>query len=223
MLLAVETSGMQGSIALLQPAGTVTERPLQSAGRRHAQTLVADVAQLLQDCGSRPSDISAVAVSIGPGSFTGLRVGVVFAKTFAWINSAQLIAVDTLQVIAQQVPAVIPLVTAVVDAQRGEVFAADYRWNPSTQLREAVSELRIVAADQLSTETPLSGPGLTKLRERLPAGCLLTDSDLWQPAAGTVARIGQQQLLQGAVADLIALEPVYVRRSYAEEKAQPRG
>ncbi|MFN5976898.1 MAG: tRNA (adenosine(37)-N6)-threonylcarbamoyltransferase complex dimerization subunit type 1 TsaB, partial [Planctomyces sp.] len=83
MLLAVETSGMTGSLALSADGQLLSERVLESEGRRHAQTLVSEVGLLLSGQGLTVGDLSAVAVSIGPGSFTGLRVGLVFAKTLA--------------------------------------------------------------------------------------------------------------------------------------------
>ncbi|HUQ68608.1 MAG TPA: tRNA (adenosine(37)-N6)-threonylcarbamoyltransferase complex dimerization subunit type 1 TsaB, partial [Planctomycetaceae bacterium] len=82
-ILSLETSGLTGSIALDRD-GVVEQRELATAGRRHAQTLVAEMRDLLHAHGLRPADVNAVAVSIGPGSFTGLRVGVVCAKTFAY-------------------------------------------------------------------------------------------------------------------------------------------
>ena len=101
-ILAVETSGYQGSVALTGGRDGVDERSLAAEGMRNAQTLVMEVQQLLQDHSVDASDIDGVAVSIGPGSFTGLRVGVVFAKTFCWANGCPLIAVDTFQAVACQ-------------------------------------------------------------------------------------------------------------------------
>lgn len=217
-LLAIETSGHHGSVALLTADGQIAESSLQSAARRHAQTLVSDVQRLLQDHQLRPAEIDAVAVSIGPGSFTGLRVGVVFAKTFAWINSARLIAVDTLQAIAQQVVPDVALVTAIVDAQRGEVFAADYVWNAQSQTREAVSEIRIAGPEQLNLQATLCGPPLEKLQHKLASHFATAPADCWHPRAGTIAQLAVWKFNRGEFADPVTLEPVYVRRSYAEEK-----
>ena len=83
-ILAIETSGFEGSIALSENSDVLAQRELARAGRRHAQTLVLEVAELLESHSLQPDQIDVVAVSHGPGSFTGLRVGVVFAKTFAW-------------------------------------------------------------------------------------------------------------------------------------------
>lgn len=216
-LLAIETSGAPGSIALRLSDGQVVERQLQTTGRRHAQTLIADVEELLRDQRLRPGDVQVVAVSIGPGSFTGLRVGLVFARIFAWINHASLVAVDTLQAIAQQAPPSWPLVTSVVDAQRGEVFAADYRWNSETGLRESVSSVRIATPEQLPPDIPLCGPALTKLGPGLSGERILAPPDCWLPSAGTIARLGEALHARGVDSAAANPEPVYIRRSYAEE------
>ncbi|MEZ6041501.1 MAG: tRNA (adenosine(37)-N6)-threonylcarbamoyltransferase complex dimerization subunit type 1 TsaB [Planctomycetaceae bacterium] len=219
-LLAVETSGMIGSIALRSDDGEIIELLLDSEGRRHAQTLVADVQRLLCEQGVTPGEIHTVAVSIGPGSFTGLRVGLTFAKTFAWINKASLVTVDTLQAIAQQVPADIPVVAAISDAQRGELFWNEYGFDPESQLRCSNHPVTIIGPGQLSTSIPLSGPALTKqvsLNDRFQ----VVDARFWQPRAYTVAQIGAAQRLKDVVENVNALEPLYIRRSYAEEKRQP--
>lgn len=84
LLLAVEASTHTGTLSLSDDNRVIAERVLAAEGRRHAQTLVQDVSQLLSEHGRTAADLRAVAVSVGPGSFTGLRVGVVFAKTYAW-------------------------------------------------------------------------------------------------------------------------------------------
>lgn len=248
ILLAVETSGHEGSVALLtdgddlqrlpelphdcglnEDRGSVvranefriSERQLQTSKRRHAQTLVGDADELLRQHQLTPTEISAVAVSIGPGSFTGLRIGLTFAKTFAWVNNAQLTAVETLQAIAMRAPTHLEIVTAIVDAQRGEVFAADYSRDSATGHRERRQDIRIVRPEDLDTRFPLSGPVLVKHGASLAPRYQLLDDLLWSPNAATVAVIGRHQILGGQISDGASLEPVYVRRSYAEEKSRP--
>ena len=218
MLLAVETSGMQGSIAIADGDRLITERILETEGHRHAQTLVSEVDRILRDLGLQPSDIKTVAVSIGPGSFTGLRVGLVFAKTFAWLNNAQLVAVDSLQAIAQQVPSDIETVTAISDAQRGEVFAGSYRWDAATGCRQPTNAVHVSTIEALSTESPLVGPTLLKARTALQDQHQLLDDAYCLPRASTVARIGFDLLRRGQLSVPETLEPVYIRLSYAEEK-----
>lgn len=218
MLLAVETSGLQGSLAVAHDDRLVAERMLQTAGRRHAQTLVSEVDRVLKDLSLQPADIRSVAVSIGPGSFTGLRVGLVFAKTFAWLNQAMLVAVDTLQAIAQQAPPEMDTVTAISEAQRGEVFAATYRWDAQCGCRRPIDNVRVATVESLSTEHAITGPALVRLRSVLEPTHRLVDESLWLPRSSTVAQIGQQMVRQGQSSVPETLEPVYIRVSYAEEK-----
>ncbi len=218
ILLAVETSGAGCSVALQLPDDSVVVQSLQTSGRRHAQTLVADAHQLMQRCQVKADQLDVIAVSIGPGSFTGLRVGLVFAKTLAWVTQARLVAVDTLQVIAEQTPEEYPVVTSLVEAQRGEVFAADYRWDPGTKGREQIHPIRIVSPDFLDPTIPLSGPVLAKHEERLSRTHLLVSEGVRHPLASTVALLGRRLAEAGQFCDPASLEPVYVRRSYAEEK-----
>lgn len=224
-ILAVDTSGFGGSIALADGAKLLEECQLPTEGRRHAQTLVAAVDDLLKRRQLPPSDIDAVAVSIGPGSFTGLRVGVVFAKTFAWANQTKLVAVNTLQAIAQRVSSHVPHVVAISDAQRNEVFINSYHWDKSTGIRQTKKDVAIQpissAVEAVDANTVWTGPGLEKFGEHL-AACNLADESVWQPTAASVATIGHVMLNQQQLADMHSLEPLYIRRSYAEENATLR-
>ncbi|MDA1230147.1 MAG: tRNA (adenosine(37)-N6)-threonylcarbamoyltransferase complex dimerization subunit type 1 TsaB [Planctomycetota bacterium] len=218
MLLVVETSGTQGSIAVYGGAELLLECVLSASGNRHAQTLPAEVADMFDKGNLQPREIREVAVSIGPGSFTGLRVGLTFAKTFAWLNDAKLVAVDTLRAIAQQVPPEIEFVTAIVDAQRAEFFAATYCWDAEIRLRRAVDEVRLASVDDLPLEYPVVGPACSKLKAAAPDRFKLLDESQWQPHAVSVGRIGLYMIKEQQFSDPDILEPVYIRLSYAEEK-----
>lgn len=224
-ILAVDTSGLEGSVALSDDRALLEERQLPVEGRRHAQTLVSAADELLKAHSLQPNDIGAVAVSVGPGSFTGLRVGVVFAKTFAWANQAQLLAVDTLRAVAQQVDSASPFVTVISDAQRQEVFVSTYQWDSQANIRTELEAVRIqpVAslAASVSQDTIWAGPGLSKFGEHLTAE-RLADESVWQPRAATIAELGSVMLQQNQIANIHTLEPVYIRRSYAEENAARR-
>lgn len=218
MLLAVETSGSLGSIAVIEGSTLLAERVLAAGGVRHAQSLVTEVDKLLRELTLKPTDIRSVAVSIGPGSFTGLRVGLVFAKTFSWLNQSHLVAVDTLRAIAQQAPAEETLVTALVDAQRGEMFAGTYRLDAVSGCRHLIDRIHVTAQDALPQDHILTGPGLTKLRPELAAHRRLLAESCWQPRASTIARLGTDMVSRQEFSIPEILEPVYVRLSYAEEK-----
>jgi tRNA threonylcarbamoyl adenosine modification protein YeaZ len=126
-ILALETSGLLGSVALLETAGdqvsSVVERPTP-ADQRTARSLLPTAHALLQQAGWTPRDIELVAVTTGPGSFTGLRIGVVAAKTFAYAVGAKLVGVHTLAAMAEPIAKRTSRLWAILDAQRQELFAA---------------------------------------------------------------------------------------------------
>lgn len=218
--LAVETSGREGSIALLREGEEPVERMLASDGRRHAQTLVADACALLDEHGLGPRDTDCVGVSLGPGSFTGLRVGIVFAKTFGWINKCPIVAVPTLEACAAQAGSDSEHVCVVSDAQRGEVFFGEYTITDSRP--HPLTEVQIVSVEKaralLMPQSVLTGPGLVKYGAEFAGVCRVADESIWSPQAGVVARLSQAALATGNIADPWKLEPFYLRRSAAEEK-----
>lgn len=195
----------------------IAERQLGIAGPRHAQTLVPELDRLLKELSLKADAIDAVAVSIGPGSFTGLRVGLVFAKTLAWLNNAPLIAVDTLRAIAQQAPDDEQMVTAVCDAQRGELFAASYGLDEATGLRCQLNDIHVAQVSDLTPRLVI-GPLPSKLRDRVIADFDMCPEADGMPKASTIARIGTDMLCRSEFSKPETLEPIYVRVSYAEEK-----
>lgn len=231
LILAIETSGREGSVALLRD--TVVADRLTIEGGRTAQDLAPSIGQLWQNLGVRPSDVRLIAVSTGPGSFTGLRVGITTAKTLAYALRCDVIGVDTLDAIAAQVPVgTAPTkghLEVVVDAQRQELFVGSYARAPvpipdggSPWERRGVTELVSAAAwlSQLAPGTLVSGPGLKRHSEHVPGIVELVTSDLWQPTADAIGRLAFAAWQSGRRDDLLKLAPTYIRPSYAEDKVQ---
>ncbi len=178
-----------------------------------------------------------VATTTGPGSFTGLRIGVVAAKTLAYATGARLVGVHTLAAIAAHqraagfIPAVRLEVTkarlwTVLDAQRGELFVACFE--PGRQLADAPHPAtEILSVDQwLARLAPgdfVAGPPLAKLAPRLPAGVRATNEAASPPSAAAVGRLAVELFHRGGAVDPLALVPNYYRKSAAEEKAKRHG
>ncbi len=123
-ILALETTDAQGSVALCVGGEILTSRRLETE-RRSAQTLAPTIRETLAEFGWAPGDVDAVAVAVGPGSFTGLRVGVATAKMFAWAVGAKIIGVDALEAIASEIERLpngeeAGAVSVGIDAQRGD-------------------------------------------------------------------------------------------------------
>ena len=234
LILALETSSQAGSVALLDchlagegGCDNVLSQQVLAADRRSAQSLTPAIAQVLAEAGTRPADVGLVAVTIGPGSFTGLRVGVTTAKSFAYATSCECLGVDTLEVMAQQ--ALLPSgfvgeLHAVLDAQRKEIFLARFRVEQGGLRR--LEENRIVPADQwlqgLASGTLVTGTGINRLVDRLPTGVVIADAQVREPHAVTVGRLAWVEYQAGRRDDLWKLAPRYLRTSAAEEKVGQR-
>jgi tRNA threonylcarbamoyladenosine biosynthesis protein TsaB len=237
LILAFDTSSFAGSVALLEAERVIAQRQLDPA-RRSAQTLAPAIAEILAEANMRPADVRLVATTIGPGSFTGLRVAVTAAKTFAYAARCDVIGLSTLDVIAAQIPSS-PLagegsgvrgstaaraeIHAVIDAQRKELFVARFRsgkYGP-----ERLGPDAIIAAqawlDALAPGTIVSGSALEKLESRLPPHVVAVPNPLRDPQATTVGQLAWREFQRGRRDDLWKLAPAYLRPSYAEEKQLP--
>lgn len=223
-LLALETTEIAGTVAALAGDRLLGQLEL-NPNQRSAQSLAPALAELLERASWQPSDVDLVAVIAGPGSFTGLRVGVTTAKAFAYAAGAGVLGVDTLQVVAATAPRGVDGLWVAVDAQRGDVVAAEYR-RDTTGWMSRVGEARLVAAiewlAELAPGSVVSGPGLKRLAARLPAGLEPLDPRFWQPTAEMVGRVALHDYEAGRRDDVWSLVPRYSRRSAAEEKWDQR-
>ena len=235
-LLALETSSRTATVAWISDGAVVCiDGPsLGAAGEsqtpatgQHARGLALQVRALLSAVGARPNDCRAVAVSSGPGSFTGLRVGITFAKTWAYALGIPLIEVSTFDVLAAQVPLALcraeVRLDVIAEAQRGDLFVQSFSRVPD--FWQAGDEIRIVSGTawrgSLSPEVVVQGPGLD-VHEGQSSAATFVSPEFRQPHAATVARLGERKFHEGQFADLFAFEPRYIRRSAAEEKAANR-
>ncbi len=220
-IIAIETTDRQGSLAALVGEQLLAEVELPD-GQRSAQSFAPALKSLWQRVGWRPRDVQLVAVASGPGSFTGLRVGVTAAKTLAYAVGSQLIAVDALEVIARQT-AWLPGVQgmwAVIDAQRQQLFAARFMGgNRTLEIGQPTQIIdNAVWLEQLQPGELVAGPGLQKLLPQLPASVLVADRATWRPQAATVGCVGYAHFLAGRRDDPFQLAPQYLRKSAAEEQ-----
>jgi tRNA threonylcarbamoyladenosine biosynthesis protein TsaB len=164
-------------------------------------------------------------VTTGPGSFTGLRVGVTTAKVLAYAVQAAILGVDTLETIARQSPPQVQRVWAVVDAQRGQVVAREFARDAEGIFRP-VAAASLVDVDAWFAGLPagaaVSGPILGKLQAQVPKAVTLLESPCWAPQAATVGRIAWRRYQAGERGDVWQIAPAYSRRAAAEEKWDAR-
>jgi len=220
LTLAIETSGSTGSIALLDDARCLAEQEL-ALGRLHGQVLVPEIRRLLRTQGKTPRDCQLVAVSRGPGSYTGLRVGVVCAKTLAWAVGCRIVGVDTLEAIASNAPEDVERVTVIADAQRSSVYVGQFVRDEAGRFVPH-SPLRILAVEEwvatVTASDVLSGPGFEKpgFGERLPGRWL--PADLRRAQARQIGILGLRKLETSGGDEAETLAPWYHQRSSAEQQ-----
>jgi tRNA threonylcarbamoyladenosine biosynthesis protein TsaB len=218
--LILETSGRTGQVGLARNGVVVAVRRLDDR-RRHARDLAATVDQLLQAYSIAPPEVTGVMVGQGPGSYTGLRVGIISAKAFAYATGCQLVAVETFAAIAEQAPAEADTLWVVADALQGDIYLQAFTRRGGSW--QAENELRIDRAEQwLPTAPPgiwLSGPGVAMYAPRIPPHCRLVPEPDREPRVDSVFAVGRRRLPLTRP-ELFALEPLYLRGSSAEEKAK---
>jgi tRNA threonylcarbamoyladenosine biosynthesis protein TsaB len=222
-LLLLETSGRTGQVAVAQGAVVRACRRLDEA-RRHARDLAPAVAELLAGQGWRPRELAAVIVGLGPGSYTGLRVGVMSAKTLAYATGCVLLGVETFAVVARQAPAEAARLDVLADAQQDKVYVqpfgrAGQDWQPLAPL--AIRPFAAWLAER-PAEAWATGPGLLKWQGRLPAEVPRVEAAAWEPRPESLLELGLARYRAGQRDDVYALEPLYLRPSSAEEQWRGR-
>ena len=225
LILAFETSAKAASVALVEN-GKLLGESYQNTGLTHSQTLMVMAEDLLKQCGKTVNDITAVAVAQGPGSFTGVRIGVAAAKGFAWGREIPCYGISTLEAMAASLGAWEGHVCACMDARRNQVYNAIFLADGAAPLRLTAD--RAISLTDLKEELEhidgpiyLVGDGaeLTymTLAPEIPELILLPEHRLHQRAVG-VALLAQVKIWAGDPGDGNALTPNYLRLSQAERE-----
>lgn len=228
-ILAFETSAKAGSVALTED-GKLLGESYQNTGLTHSQTLLSMAEELLASCGLAPKDVDAVAVAAGPGSFTGVRIGVAAAKGFAWGAELPCYGVSTLEAMALHLGVWDGYVCCVMDARRSQVYNALFK---AEQWKlERITEDRAVSLEELGKELKnlekpvfLVGDGAilcyNTLLDTVPGLVLPPEHRMHQRASGVaLAAAGQAQC--GNPGDGNVLTPNYLRVSQAERERLAR-
>lgn len=211
LLIGIETATRNCSVALSKDGTVVAFREIAEQGYTHAEKLHVFIEEVLAEAGVTFSQLDAIAVSKGPGSYTGLRIGVSAAKGLCYALQKPLIAVDTLAVLAQAVPQVEGTIIPMIDARRMEVYAAIYN-----SKRE---ELRSVHAEILTKESfaTVQGPIFIVGDSSEKAKTVLLDTrfhfidTVVFPSAQTLCEIAEQKWLRQEFEDVAYFEPFYLK------------
>jgi len=223
-LLGVESATLSGGVALLDDDRLLGEITLNIA-ITHSERLMSAVDRLLADCGLAPADLDGLAVSVGPGSFTGLRVGLATVKALAMALELPVAPVPTLDALAARLPFADAPVCPILDARKGEVYLSLYRWSGDAMAREwdYLALAPEAAAARLVEPVILLGDGIEACRpwlQRLGDGARVAPAAQRLPSAAVVAELGRALLAAGEGVGAEALAPLYLRPSEAELKSR---
>ena len=227
LILSLETAAGCGSVALTRGGvqnGRLIAEAAVHAETSHSRQLLSSVEWVMQAAGVSWSDLDAVAVSIGPGSFTGLRIGLAAAKGIVFAAGKPLIAVLTLDAVALSCPLLDCPLWCVMDARKQEVYAACYGADrQQTSLAEAIRPELLAA--KIRPPAVIAGPGLTTYHQLFAhlEGIRLIPPALSSLSAAKIGLLAAERLAHGELADPALTVPLYVRPSEAEVNLKKKG
>ena len=218
MILCLNTSTLQFGIALLEEDGTLLSEVTLSSGGKNYRGFMPALDTLLGDSGVDAGRIGSLAVALGPGSFTGLRVGLAAAKGFCQGLNIPVVGVSSLGALASQAPLTRHPVCPILSSRKGEVFAALFRWSEDggpERLKEDVS-LRFRDLPSyvdgpalfLGNDYALQAP---PIRKAFPSGPLLAPPALWTLRASSLGPLAHPRIASRDFDDLQDLVPAYMR------------
>ena len=228
-ILAFESSAKAASTALLSD-GCLLAEYMQNSGQTHSRTLMELAKNMLSGCDLTPQDIDAVAVAAGPGSFTGVRIGMACAKGFAWGRQLPLYGVSTLEAMAWQASEFSGIVCCAMDARRSQVYHARFLAENGTLTRlcpdcaVSLDEVRL-ALENCEKPKIMVGDGAQLCYNTFGteiSGCMLAPEHRRMQRASGVALAARRLLSEGADCSGAALAPNYLRLSQAERERAER-
>lgn len=221
LILGIETATMTGGIALLDENRLISEYTLNVRTTHNARLMPA-LDQMLKDSSVDKYEISGIAVSLGPGSFTGLRIGLATAKGLAMGLDIPLVGIPTLDALARNIPFSMYQVCPVLDAKKKEIYTSIFRYEdselirltpysviPPDELIKQIHEKTIFLGDAVDAYKSLLFGKLGDMAIFAPDSCRL-------PRAAIVAEMGLAKLKAGKYLDIASAEPIYIRPSDAE-------
>jgi tRNA threonylcarbamoyladenosine biosynthesis protein TsaB len=216
-VLILETSGRVGRLAVAQGSRILAQRQLDES-RRHARDLAPAAAELCGRSGWKMRELEAVLVSRGPGSYTGLRVGMMSAKALAYASGCVFLAIDTYAAIARQAPAEVQQLDILTDAQQQHVYVQ--RWEQVQACWQSIAPLMIRPVSEwladLARGVWVSGTGLPAVESQLPPATRAVPPMQREPLPLSLLAIGLERWRAGAADDYWTAEPLYLRPSNAE-------
>lgn len=224
-ILAVETATMLGGIAVMDDEEGLIAEVRLNVKTAHSERLMAELDHILRQSGLLIRDMDALAVSVGPGSFTGLRIGIGTVKGLSYATGLPVVAVPTLEAFAWMLPG-FPLVCPMLDARKKEVYAGLFRWQKEGPIRlipetsmKPVELLRMIPANE---DVLFTGQGAELYKERISEAlggrAHFAPPHLTVPSPAAVAGVGLKKAVLKEFSDPSVLGPFYIRKSEAELK-----
>ena len=220
-ILALETSTKVGSVAISEDEHLIAEYTLNVIST-HSERLLPSIDQILRDSKLSIREIDGFAISLGPGSFTGLRIGISTVKGLALAAEKGVVGVPTLDVLAHNLMFTRLLVCPLLDARKGEVYTALYQGDESGKLEKLTPDLALKPEELLTRiKEPVIflGDGVETYRDTLRSGqdnCLFAPAYLNQPRASVLAKLGLEKFRQGHIFKEDEIQPLYCRLAEAE-------
>jgi tRNA threonylcarbamoyladenosine biosynthesis protein TsaB len=211
IILNIETATKNCSVALAKEGKIVACKEIAEQNFSHAEKLHVFIEELLIENQLQFSDLSAIAVSQGPGSYTGLRIGVSSAKGFCYALNIPMIAIDTLQLIAKQIQIEDGIIIPMIDARRMEVFTAFYDKNYQ-QIRNTQAEIiDETSYQEISEIIHLVGDGTEKFKNTLTDNKFIFHSDVVFPSAKQMTQLSFDKFIKNDFVDVAYFEPYYLK------------
>ena len=225
-VLGIDTSTSSGSVGLIND-GEILSDYLLNIPVTHSERLLGAIEFVLKETRCPIENLEGWAISLGPGSFTGLRIGVSTVKGLAFATGKPVAGVSTLDVLASQIAPTSYLICPILDARKKEVYTAFYRYEEDGSLRRQ-SNYQAIGPEELvkriTEQTIFLGDGVRTYRDfllnSLPSLAIFPLAPLHVSRGSVVAKLGSELLQKGECLDLSTFVPIYVRPSEAEMKWQ---
>ncbi|TCO76431.1 tRNA (adenosine(37)-N6)-threonylcarbamoyltransferase complex dimerization subunit type 1 TsaB [Marinisporobacter balticus] len=229
-ILALDTSSIVATVAVMDEGKLIGEYTIHHK-RTHSQKLMPMIEELLKNCELTMQDIDVVAVAEGPGSFTGLRIGVATAKGLAHAVNIPVVGISTLDALAMNSAFSHGIICPILDAKRSQVYAGVYKWDhENLHIIEEPMAISIENLVEKLSERPENvlflGDGIENnkdyLIEKLKKRAVFAPNSVKMPRASSVAQIGLQKAKNKKLQNYYELTPTYLRKSEAERQYEEK-
>ncbi len=223
-ILGIDTSTRFCNLSLIEDEDILIEYTINGLKKKHSSILVPAIKDLQKTMGLKMEEINGIAVSIGPGSFTGLRIGLSVAKGLSYTSSLPLLGIPTLEAMAFPLRGIPYLICPILESKKDEIYDVVFRGGESLQkiMDYKCENIHSLLTRLSSPEEKIIflGDGIKKYREKIKAkigeDALFIDPQLKLSVAANIAFLGLHKLQKGEEDDISMLSPFYLRKSEAE-------